>query len=137
LLDDEQQHRRLLAEGVNAQVQFDKQFTDYAITSTTVSSSSGSITLDLNDGNAFQTTLTENITTVTLSNPPGSGIYGELIWKITQDTTARTVTFPAAVDWPGATAPTISTGSGDVDIIYLRTWDGGTIWYGSFEQAFG
>lgn len=112
------------------------ELTDYGITSSSPSSSSGSITLDMTNGNAFQTTLTENITTVTLSNPPASGTYGELIWKVIQDSTARTITFPAAVKWPGGTAPTISTGSGDVDIITLKTWDAGTTWYGDFSQAY-
>ena len=101
-----------------------------------VSSSTNAITLDLTTGNSFETTLTENITTVTLSNPPASGTYGELIWKIIQDSTARTVTFPGSVVWPGGTAPTISTASGAVDIVTLKTWDGGTTWYGNFAQAY-
>ena len=109
---------------------------DYGLTSTSPSSSSGSITLNMTNGNAFQTTLTENITTVTLSNPPASGTYGEIIWKVTQDSVARAITFPAAVKWPGGTAPTISTGSGDVDLITLKTWDGGTTWYGNFSQDY-
>lgn len=112
------------------------ELTDYSITSTSPSSSSGSITLDYSASNAFQTTLTENITTVTLSNPPASGTYGEIIWKVVQDSTPRTITFPASVKWTGGTAPTISTGSGDVDIIVLKTWDGGTNWYGDYSQAY-
>ena len=110
--------------------------TDYGITSTSPSSSANAITLDLVNGNAFQTTLTENITTVTLSNPPATGTYGELVWKVIQDSVARTITWPASVNWPAATAPVISTGSGDVDIITLKTWDGGTTWYGNFAQAY-
>jgi hypothetical protein len=111
-------------------------FEDYGIENNTASSSSGTVTLDITTGNSFETTLTENITTVTISNPSASGTYCEIIWKIVQDTVARTVTFPAAVNWQGGTAPTISTGSGAVDIIVLRTWDGGTSWYGDFGQDY-
>lgn len=109
---------------------------DYGLESSSPSSSSGSITLDLTNGNSFQTTLTENITTVTISNPTASGDICEFVWKVTQDSTARTITFPAAVKWPGGTAPTISTGSGDIDILTFTTWDGGTTWYGNFQQDY-
>ncbi len=111
---------------------------DYAVANNSVSSSSGTVTLDLSTGNSFETTLTENITTVTLSNPPASGNYGQLVWRITQDGGggAYTVTFPAAVQWPGGTAPTITTSNDAVDEITLRTTDGGTTWRGSFSQAF-
>jgi len=109
---------------------------DYGIENNAVSSSSAVIELDLATGNSFTTTLTENITTVTLSNPPASGTYGELIWKIIQDSTARTITYPASVKWAGGTAPTVSTASGAIDIVVLKTWDGGTTWLGNFSQAF-
>lgn len=109
---------------------------DYSLTSTSVASASNVIELDMEDSNSFETTLTENITTVTLSNPAATGSYCELIWKVTQDSTTRSITFPASVQWPGGTAPTISTGSGDVDIITLKTWDAGTTWYGNFSQAY-
>ncbi len=112
------------------------QLKDFGITSTSPSSSTNVIVLDLALGNTFQTTLTENITTVTLSNPPISGIFGEIAWKVTQDSSGRTITWPASVLWAGGTAPIISAGSGAVDIISLKTWDAGTTWYGDFSQAY-
>jgi len=115
------------------------KLTDYGITSTTPSSSSGAITFDLANGNAFQTTLTENITSITLSNPPASGTYGECIIKFVQDGTgSRTVAgWPAAVKWPGGTAPTITTTlTTGTDIVTLKTWDGGTTWFGDFSQDY-
>jgi hypothetical protein len=47
-----------------------------------------------------------------------------------QDSTARAITWPASVDWAAATAPTISTGSGEVDVFVFFTTDGGTTFYG-------
>lgn len=111
---------------------------DYGVTHNSVSSSSGTVVLDLTTGNSFVTTLTENITTVTLSNPPATGTYGQLVWKIIQDGGggAFTVTFPASVLWPGGTAPTITVANNAIDEVTLRTIDAGTEWRGSFSQAF-
>ena len=111
---------------------------DYAISHNSVSSSSGVLTLDLTTGNSFVTTLTENITTVTISNPPATGRYGQFVIKIIQDGGggAFTVTWPASVIWPGGTAPTISVANNAIDEVTLRTIDAGTEWRGSFSQAF-
>lgn len=103
---------------------------DYAETSTSPTNSAGTVVLDYTLGNAFQHTLTANITTLTLSNPPASGKLGSIVLKITQDATPRTIAWPASVDWAGGVAPTLSTGSGDVDIVTLITWDAGTRWFG-------
>jgi hypothetical protein len=90
------------------------------------SSSSNAITLDLDNGNMFYTTLSENITTVTFSNLPASGQFASWSWEITQDSSARTITWPAAVEWSGGTAITLSTGSGAKDVVNFWTRDGGT-----------
>jgi len=111
---------------------------DYAIVNQSISSSSGTLTIDLTTGNSFVTTLTENITTVTISNPPATGNYGQFVIKIIQDGAggAFTVTWPASVIWPSATAPVITTSNDAIDEITLRTIDAGTEWRGSFSQAF-
>jgi len=96
---------------------------------TSVTSTSNATTVDCRDGNVFAHTLTEN-TTFTFSNPPSSGTAYGFTLKLVQDSTARTVTWPASVDWPGAEAPTISEGSGEVDVFVFFTHDGGTTWYG-------
>jgi len=97
--------------------------------STAVSSSSNAATLNLRDGTVFTHTLSENVT-YTFSNPAGSGYASIFTLKVTQDSSARTITWPGSVDWPAATAPTISTGSGDVDVFVFLTVDGGTTYYG-------
>ena len=97
--------------------------------STVVSSSSNAATINLRDGTVFTHTLSENVT-YTFSNPAASGYASTFILKVTQDSSARTITWPGSVDWAGGTAPTISTGSGDVDVFVFHTVDGGTIYYG-------
>lgn len=114
--------------------------TDYGVTHTAPASSSGAITFDLTNGNSFKVTLTENITSITLSNPPASGTYGEIVIEFIQDGTgSRTVSgWPAAVKWQGGTgAPTITTtASTGRDKIFLSTNDGGTTWLGEFSQNY-
>jgi hypothetical protein len=102
----------------------------YNETYATVSSSSGAVTINCETANVFQLTLTENVTSVTLSNPPTSGTAYAMTLRIIQDTTARTITWPASVKWPEGVAPTISSGSGAIDVITLFTTDGGSNWYG-------
>lgn len=104
---------------------------------TTITSSSGAATIDLQDGTNFYHDLTENVT-YTFSNPASSGKVSSFTLKIAQDSTARTITWPSSVDWPAATAPTISTDSGAIDYFVFITHDGGTTWYGfTAGQAMG
>jgi hypothetical protein len=101
----------------------------YNETFDTVTSTTNATTIDCEAGNVFLHTLTEN-TTFTFSNPPSSGTAYGFTLKLVQDATARTVTWPASVDWAGGEAPTISEGDGEVDVFVFFTHDGGTNWYG-------
>lgn len=102
---------------------------DYGLKKVAASSSAGTLTLDYSAGPVFSTTLSENVTTLTLSNWPASGTEGTIRWYMTQDTTARTVAFGSVI-WAGGTAPTISTGSGAVDCYCFTSNDGGTTVFG-------
>ena len=103
-----------------------------------ITSSSGSATLDLQTSTNFTLTLTEDITTMTFSNPAASGRASAFTLKVTQDSTARTITWPSSVDWSNASSPTLSTGSGEVDVFVFVTYDGGTTYYGfAAGQAMG
>jgi len=105
---------------------------------TSIASTSGSLTVNLRQGSVFALTLTENVTTTTFSNPPSSGTACSFTLKVTQASTPRTITWPASVQWAFSTPPTISTGSGDVDIFCFMSHDGGTTWYGFIAgQDFG
>jgi len=96
---------------------------------TAVTSTTNATTINCRDGNVFTHVLTEN-TTFTFSNPPASGRAFGFTLKTVQDSTARTITWPASVDWAGGEAPTISAGAGEVDVFVFYTHDGGATWYG-------
>jgi hypothetical protein len=106
---------------------------------TAVTSTSNATTVNLQDGTNFSHTLTEN-TTFTFSNPASSGKVSAFSLKLVQDASASgfTVTWPASVDWPSATAPTLTATASAVDYFVFITHDGGTTWYGfTAGQAFG
>ena len=96
-----------------------------------VTSTTNATTVNCEAGNAFSHTLTEN-TTFTFSNPPASGTAYSFSLEIIQDASASgyTVTWPASVDWPSATAPTLTATASAVDVFVFYTRDGGTTWQG-------
>ena len=105
------------------------EFKDYGETKTALSAAA-SVTCDLTTGNVFTLTPDQN-TTFVFSNPSdtGSSCAFTLIW--TQETGAdRTITWPAAVDWPGGSVPDVTSGSAKIDVYTFFTLDAGTIWYG-------
>ena len=111
----------------------------YNETYAAVTSSSNATTVNCHNGNAFSHTLTEN-TTFTFSNPPASGTAYSFSIEIIQDASASgfTVTWPASVDWPSATAPTLTATASAKDVFIFTTRDGGTNWYGfTAGQALG
>ena len=113
--------------------------TSYNETFDAVTSTTNATTIDCETGNVFSHTLTEN-TTFTFSNPPASGTAYGFTLKIVQDASASgyTVTWPASVDWPAATAPTLTADANAVDVFVFYTHDGGTTWYGFVAgQALG
>ena len=101
---------------------------DYSETKTALSAAA-TVDVDIEDGNVFTITPDQN-TTFTFSNPSptGKSCAFTLIW--TQDSSDRTATWPGSVDWAAATAPTLTSGSGKVDIFTFFTLDAGTTWYG-------
>ena len=105
------------------------EFKDYAETKVALSAAA-SVTIDLTTGNVFTITPDQN-TTFVFSNPSASGksCSFTLIW--TQDSSDRTITWPASLKWKdGGTEPSVTSGSGKVDIYTFFTMDAGTIWYG-------
>ena len=108
---------------------------DYAVQHQTLGSVAGTLDIDFEDGNSAFLELTENVTTVNLQNPPVSGRLGQIEIEILQDSVARTIAWPAAVQWPGGTAPDLST-TLSTHLIHLRTRDGGTTYLGTFAEEF-
>jgi len=87
---------------------------------------SGAVTVDLDTGTNFSTAMAGAVT-YTFSNPAASGISSSYALKVINDGNA--ITWPTSVDWPAATAPTLSA-SGATDYFVFITHDGGTTWYG-------
>lgn len=109
---------------------------DYAIEHATGSISSGAITFDFETANSYKVTLSENITSITISNPPPTGHVGQMRIVFLQDGTGSWTVggWPAAVKWPGGTAPTVTTTAttGRTKVI-LETDDAGTLYEGNFS----
>ena len=101
---------------------------DYSETKIGVAAAA-TVDLDMTSGNVFTVTADQN-TTFTFSNPSPTGrsCSFTLIW--TQDSSDRTITWPASVDWAGGSAPDVTSGSGKIDVYTFFTLDAGTIWYG-------
>ena len=103
----------------------------YNETYAAVTSSSNATTVNCETGNSFSHVLTEN-TTFTFSNPPASGTSFTFSIEIIQDASASgfAVTWPTSVDWPAATAPTLTATASAKDIFVFTTRDAGTTFYG-------
>ncbi|KKK59224.1 hypothetical protein LCGC14_3036520, partial [marine sediment metagenome] len=109
------------------------KFKDTSLSIDTPSSSAGTLILDMENGNAFEVTLTEAVTTLTLSNFPASGKSGTMTFIAKQDGTGGwDITWPAAVKWEQDTglSPGQTTTPNAVDIYALVSTDGGTTVYG-------
>ena len=85
----------------------------------------GGTAINCSLGNYFTKTVSGAVT-FSFSNVPASRAYS-LTMEI--DYTSGSITWPASVNWPGGTAPTLATGN--TQIIVLATSDGGTTWRGN------
>jgi len=93
-----------------------------------VTSSSNAVSINLRTANNFSHTLTEN-TTISFANPAASGKVSAFTLKVVQASSAKTITWHSSIKWAGDTAPTLSTGNGEVDVFCGYTVDGGTNYY--------
>lgn len=86
-------------------------------------------TIDLASGEVHDLTLTANCTLT--FDGAATGVVSSFTLILRQDATgSRTVTWPASVDWPDATAPTLSAAANSVDVLTFMTVDDGTTWLG-------
>jgi len=93
-----------------------------------VTSSSNAVSINLRTANNFSHTLTEN-TTISFANPAASGKVSAFTLKVIQASSAKSITWHSSIKWAGDTAPTLSTGNGEVDVFTGYTVDGGTNYY--------
>lgn len=87
----------------------------------------GTQDIDLTLGNVVTATVDTGVNTFTFSNPPATGKSGSFTLILTNGG-SQTVTWPAAVDWAGGTAPTLTAAG--VDVLTFTTVDAGATWYG-------
>ncbi len=99
---------------------------DYGEVTNAIGNATGSKTIDLTAGNSVTATTT-GATTWTFSNPTASDELCGFVLKLVNGGSA-TQTWPGSVDWPSATAPTLTTSG--TDVLVFITCDGGTTWYG-------
>ena len=103
---------------------------------TASTSTSGVLTIDCAAGDYFTHALDENVTSWSFTNLPGSGKGATKLIQFTQDSTPRTVAWPASFRWAGGTDGVISTGSGAIDVLAITTFDNGTTWIATLNNAF-
>jgi hypothetical protein len=93
-----------------------------------VTSVSNAVSLNLQTASNFSHTLTED-TTVSFASPAASGKVSAATLRVIQDSTPRAITWTNVV-WASATAPTLSQGSGNVDVFVFYTVNNGGTYYG-------
>ena len=92
----------------------------------------GTQDIDITLGNVVTATVDTSANTFTFSNPTATGKNCGFILYLTNGG-SQTVNWPAAVDYPGGTAPTLTEAG--VDILVFNTTDAGTTWYGNLVGA--
>ena len=99
---------------------------DYAVKGSALGNTNTLATFNLETANFFTATST-GATTWAFTNPVASGDFCGFITELTNGG-EYTQAWPAAVDWPGGTAPTL-TASGKDQLVFT-TRDAGTTWLG-------
>ena len=106
---------------------------DYGeVTNAIGSTGGGTQDIDLTLGNSVTATVDTSANTFTFSNPTATDELCGFTLILTNGG-SQTVTWPASVDWPAATAPTLT--SAGVDKLVFETVDGGTTWTGNLAGA--
>jgi hypothetical protein len=91
----------------------------------------GIVSVNLDNGNVVQPTLTGNVTGITVTGWPPSGAEGKLVLYIGQGAVPYSVTgWPVAVKWLGGLEPVLGSIDGQVDVIVLTSIDAGATIYG-------
>ena len=123
-----------VALAIDAEVNFADQpatrpeMKDYAETVNAIGGTGGGTQdIDLTLGNVVTATVDTSANTFTFSNPSATGKSCSFTLILTNGG-SQTVNWPGAVDWPGGSAPALTTTG--VDVLVFTTVDAGTRWYG-------
>lgn len=96
---------------------------------TALAIASGVVSVDCAKGDYFTCGLTANVTSLTFSNLPASGVGRTLCIDFTQDATgSRTVSLPASFKAIGNTDTAVQSAANAKTRLIVSTIDGGTIW---------
>ena len=96
----------------------------------------GVLTIDLAVANTFDVSLTENVTSLVISNAHADASTQSFTMVLAQDATgSRTFAFPASIKWAGGTVPTLSSAANEIDLLTFITTDNGTTWLGMLAGA--
>lgn len=99
---------------------------------TSLTITSGTIPWDLSQNQVAKLTVTTNSTMNTPTNPVDGATYMLIVTQGTGG--SNTLSFSTAYKFPGGTAPSLSTGSADVDVLTFVS--NGTVLYGVASQDF-
>lgn len=106
------------------------QFQTYKETRVTAAISANTLTLNLTSGSYFEVPLNADITTMNINQAQPSASAQGFVLQFTADGTPRSVTWAASIKWPSATAPTLTSTNGKIDVFGFSSVDGGTSWIG-------
>ena len=121
------QPSKIVTADANGDVLLSEELKAKSYNETYVSLSGTTPTVDCEAGNVFSLTTSGN-TTFVFGNPPATGTAFGLTIEVTAGGT-HTLTWPASVDWAGASAPA-APASGETNVLVFTTRTGGTTWYG-------
>jgi hypothetical protein len=99
---------------------------DYCVKGSALGSVGTLATVDMSTANFFSATL-GSATTFAFTNPCTTGEFGVFAMELTNGG-SDTITWPASVDWPDGTAPTLTAAG--VDQLVFTTRDAGTKYLG-------
>ena len=109
------------------------RLTDFIITSQAVTADTSSTAVDYEAG-SYVKLLLDAVTTLSIDNPPASHV-GSMRFRIIQGSEgSKTITWPSGTNWPNGVEPVLSITAGEIDFVDLWTDDGGTTWYGSYNN---
>lgn len=112
-------------------------FTNFCLVNQVVGSVAGVVTFDFLLGMGITWDLTEDVTTVNFLNVPAGTDLCQFEIDLTQDSSARVITWPASILWPASgTIPDITAINSRTQI-HLRTTDAGVTWLGSYVENIG
>ena len=104
---------------------------DYCVKGSALGSVSAAATIDMTSANFFSATL-GGACTFAFTNPCSTGDFGGFVLELTNGG-SDTVVWPAAVDFAGGTAPTLTAAG--VDLLVFVTRDAGTTYHGMVASA--